>query len=315
MADWAGESLDEEGLVRILNPEGTRAPLIWCFNAKHEFPMLAERLGPDQPVIGLRSLNMIARFEPGRSALDARMADHLADILLARLPQQTSIIGGNCQGVPMAAQVAARWCLAGRICRDFISMEMEPAYPLPCRGNFLYGAQSTMFNPHLRGDADAATSRWQLLFGSVSEHEVPGGHGQYFTAKNVDGLAQTVRSILHRSEAGLSARSDLRLRAGGLPAAALPEQEIELHLAVDGACPAGLMVAHLWRDADSQEPKRVAAQPANVAAGQLRIPVPAAPGRWELILFPALPPEGPVAWQDHLLPVGCLQVMPAEPTA
>lgn len=310
MSEWDGDWLDDRGLVRILNPDGTRPPLIWCFNAQHEFPMLAQQLGPDQPVIGLRSLHLIARIESGRSALDIRLGDHYADCLLRALPDSPCFIGANCQGVGVSAQVAARWALAGRPCPDFIAMEMEPAYPLPLRGTLLFGAQSTAFNPHLRGDL-AAPARWQTMFAAPSERIIPGGHGEYFTPQNIAALADTIRTILHRGQPPAAHAPHIRLRAApfnrtAAPGALIPV-DVQLSLP-DGPLPAGLILAHIWRHAATRDVLPVSGQSLTGSSATVTIAAPAHPGEWELLIYPALQPFGPLCWQDHRDPVGRLNV-------
>jgi hypothetical protein len=307
--DWDGVALDSAGLVRVLNADGRQPPLIWCFNGRHEFPLLAERLGPDQPLIGLRSMHLVTRMEPGRARQDAAMADHYADILLAHLPDEPCFIGGNCQAVPVAAQLARRWLLAGRRCPSFIALEWEPGAPLPLRCRLLFGAESPMFNPYLRGDADPA-SRWKLMFAQPQDEIVPGAHGQYFTPQNIDTLVAAIRRAMIDTAASLPAPS-LRLQAEILPDEVACGAVLPLRLRLEGgtaALPEGLQIAHIWRDATSGEVLPVAGQPVGLTLCDLTIAAPGTPGQWDLILFPALQPSGPISWHDHLEPVARLRV-------
>ncbi|MFD1808888.1 hypothetical protein ACFSHQ_14425 [Gemmobacter lanyuensis] len=103
------------------------------------------------------------------------MGDHYADILLDCLDGGLSFIGGNCQGVGVAAQLTARWSLAGRTCKSFIALEVEPSFPLPCPVALLFGAESELFNPYLRGEEHSAKLRWERMFPRPAAHIVPGG--------------------------------------------------------------------------------------------------------------------------------------------
>lgn len=303
MKDWPGEPLGDSGLLRILNAKGSLPPLIWCFNSHHEFPLLAQTLGPDQPLIGLRSLMLIARMEPGRARMDQAMGEHIADLLLTLLPTGACHVGGNCQAVPVAARVAMRLLLAERDVRSFTALEWEPGLPLPLPTKLLFGAESNMFNPELRGDAHA-TGRWSLLFGQPTHETVPGGHGEYFTNSNIGALAAAIRRGM--TPPCTSTPSDLpKLRVRPLPETMNRSGAVSLDLFSDGeSLPEGLWLAYLWRDVITGEVQPVAGQPLTTASMQrVQVQPPVAPGAWDLIAFPTLPPLGPLRWQDHLDPV------------
>ncbi len=308
LKDWAGTPLDDACFLRILNPNGFQPPLIWCFNAKHEFPMLADALGPDQPLIGMRSMHLVARMEPGRALMDAAMGDHYANLLAAHLPEGPCFVGGNCQGVPVALRVALRVELAWRRCLSFIAMEWEPCLPLPLPTTLLFGAESTMFNPYLRGDPDAA-ARWTLLFAKARCQIVPGGHGAYFTEQNITALASAIRRGM--SVGPKDATPDIPpLRITTSATEADTGAPLPLHLDLGaGQLPEGLSLAHIWRDAATGEVMPVVGQQLAVQGPhQVNVAAPARPGQWDLIVFPTLPPLGPVQWQDHLEPVARISV-------
>jgi hypothetical protein len=315
LKNWAGTRLDPDGFVHILNPKGLRPPLIWCFNGQHEFPMLAENLGPDQTVIGLRSLNLVARMESGRLLLDAAMGDYYADLLLAHLPEGRCFIGGNCQAVPVALQVARRFLLAGRQCQSFISLESEPGLPLPIHTRLLFGAESTMFNPFLRGDPNPA-ARWRLLFAEPEVEIVPGGHGEYFTAQNIDFLASAIRRGMP-DPAPRPASELLTLRFTALVTEVACGGAVILRIETGSdPLPEGLLLAHVWYNASTGDILPVAGQPLD-ADGTIEVTVaaPVAPGLWDLILFPTLPPVGPLHWQEHLEPAARVNVISREHAA
>lgn len=310
MESWSGDVLDDLGIVRLCNPDGSRPPLIWCFNAQHEADALAALLGPDQPLIALRSLHLVARLEAGRGRLDIEMGDYYADILLNRLGDARCVIGGNCQGVAVATQIARRWLLMGRRCAAFISMESEPLYPLPVPCTLLYGAESEQFNPHLRGDTGAA-GRWRLMVANPVQHSIPGGHGQYFGPENSGALVAAIRRVLEGPAAPPPPVHRLRLRLETPPARVAPGGRIDLGLQVEaegGGLPAGLMVGHIWRDAETGDVQHVAGQPVEGEVCRLTLAAPATPGLWEILLFPTLPPHGPLSWHAHLDPIASLRV-------
>ena len=49
VGSWSGERRSGASLVVGANTSGGRAPIVWVCRSKHEFDLLAEALGPDQP--------------------------------------------------------------------------------------------------------------------------------------------------------------------------------------------------------------------------------------------------------------------------
>lgn len=301
--------MDDRGLVHILNENGSKPPLIWCFNAPHEFQILAEKLGPEQPIIGLRSLHLVARIEPGRGRHDREMANHYADFLLGALPDRPCYIGGNCQGATIAFHIARRWLLAGRQCPHFISMEMEPPLPLPLPCTLLFGANSTMFNPYLKGD-HGAPLRWKNLVAFPSDQIIPGGHGEYFNEINVIPLSNTLHHILNAPPLAQPDLPPVRLFTTPLPRShpvgATLSVRVRVERASDTPAPTITLCA-IWQSAEGQDVHGLTSQIADGSLCQFDIRTPELPGKWELILYPACPPFGPVSWADHLNPIGQLE--------
>ena len=316
MRGWPGEAIDQLGIVRILNPDGTRPPLVWCFNGQHEFPMLARGLGPDQPLIGIRSLHLVSRMEPGRALLDEAMGDHYAKILLDKLPSIHCFVGGNCQGVPIAAQVLRQWLLADRSCVSFIALEWEPGLPLPTPCILLFGDRSEIFNPYLRGDTDAP-ARWKLLFARPRHEIIPGSHGGYFSPECFGTLAAAVRNILQYAPEPLPLPPAVRLSHDPLPDSVVCGAELDPILSVNasaGRLPTGLAVCQIWRNVETGEATRVRAfsvHGADQISRRMILMAPRDPGLWDLILYPALPPEGPLSWREHATPAARVVVTEA----
>lgn len=58
---WPGRKVGAFNHISIMNEGGSKPPLLWVFNSADEFPALAEALGPDQPLVGMRSFNGVVR--------------------------------------------------------------------------------------------------------------------------------------------------------------------------------------------------------------------------------------------------------------
>ncbi|MFG1481032.1 hypothetical protein V5F53_20615 [Xanthobacter sp. V4C-4] len=314
-AQREGQGEEAQGLVRVLNREGGRPPLVWCFNAKEEFPALAAGLGPDQPLYGLRSLNLVTRMEVGRTVWDEALGERYAALLLDTLADVPCLFGANCQAVPVMMQVVRRWLLAGRRCAGAIALEWQPTVPLPVPMELLFGAESQTFNPFLNGQDP--TPRWRLMFARHRVGILPGRHGRYFRGAGLEALVAAVRQAGDAAPA--AAPPGLRLGPVTLPDQVAAGGDIDIALpAVAGPVPDGLTLCHFWRAPDSGLVSPLGWQLADgsaAAAHRLAVTAPAWPGPWDLHLFPALPEHGPLAWRDHLAPAARTQVIaPLPPT-
>ncbi|WP_225030461.1 hypothetical protein [Xinfangfangia pollutisoli] len=309
MSDWEGALVGESRLLRILNPAGRKPPLIWCYNSAPEFPAMAQELGPDQPVIGIRSLHLVTPNGPKRFAEDEWAAGLYAEALLASgLALEGCAVGGNCQGGGVAAPLAARLVQSGLRVGMLVLMETQSAAPYPGHVGLLYGAESEMFNPYLRGERLEPT--WDRLFESWSVEIVPGAHGTYFTPENrattCAGIARLLRDGLARPARHTTAGIALELI--GLPQSAAAGQPLEVLIrptaALQGAARAQDLVLHpLWVNAAAgfRVQAEVPRLPASATAEPLRIVVdaPEPAGEWELRLFPCREKFGPVDWTYH----------------
>jgi len=197
--DWGGDLLDAEGCLHLVNPSGPQTPVFWCFNAAGEFSQLAAALGPEQPLVGLRSLNRILDEALTLSSAAEQLAQHYADHLLARFGTQPCIIGGNCQAASVAYRVALRLLHAGVPVNRLVTLDAELRFPYPGHLRALFGRES-LYNPINKtrdGSERAAPRPWDYSAASYDRATVDGAHGQYFHAENIASLA---REILARPD-------------------------------------------------------------------------------------------------------------------
>lgn len=194
VADWQGRKTGRYDLITIANESGTRPPLLWVFNASHEFPSMADALGPDQPLIGVRSLHSIIRAGDG-SIWDTRILARIyAADLLTVLGSQKVYVGGNCAATPVAAEIARQLILAGCRIQGFIGLEWSILPPLPVRCTLVFGAESEQYNPFLRNIDPWPL--WHRLFPEIAYKTIPGKHGTFLQPDVIPPFADHVRSAL-----------------------------------------------------------------------------------------------------------------------
>ena len=205
-SDWAGEPLNGHGTVRILNRNGTRPPIIWCFNVQNEFPTLAAGLGPDQPLIAVRSLHLVGSFGMERFHQNLETADEYTRIIEScpDLDLTDCVVGGNCQGAYISFRIAENLLARRAKVRCVISMEAEPFLPLPCPVGFVFGAYSELFNPFLRGEDPE--EKWRAMFEAAMVEIVPAKHGEFFKPENNPALCAAISRLMAKE---LETRVDL----------------------------------------------------------------------------------------------------------
>lgn len=192
---WPGEGLDAERCVRGVNLGAAAVPVFWCFNAQEEFAALATALGPEQPVVGMRSLNQIIETSPAtRPALD-EVAQHYAATLIARFGTGRCIVGGNCQAAGMAWRVAMQLWLAGVTVLRLVTLDAEMRVPFPGHVRLLFGAKSSRHNPFLSPPEDAQRPlpwHWQRAYAGCDWDMLPADHGFYFVPPALPALAEAI---------------------------------------------------------------------------------------------------------------------------
>lgn len=188
MAPSVGIPLDPEGLVRLHNHGGQRMPLLWCVNQASEADALAGALGTDQPLIAMRSLAGLG----GSSASDARqVAERYIQILLGRDLPPCLAIGGNCQAVPLAFQIANALAVAGHAVASLICLERMLPVPYGGRTLILFGRDSRRHNPAFQ--FAGPTAAWGRYLRDGRCRVIEGTHGQFFRPETIGSLAAALR--------------------------------------------------------------------------------------------------------------------------
>jgi hypothetical protein len=323
---WLGEPIDADCLIRILNRDGTRPPLIWCYNADKEFPVMAAGLGPDQPVIGMRSLHMVEPMGPTRYRKDEIVADFYADALLSHggIDLSGCFVGGNCQGAAIAVRIASDLLMANRNVGALVTMEAQSALPFPRRVGMIFGSKSEMFNPFLRGETPQA--KWRTLFSDPVWEIIPGAHGQYFRNENYPALCAAIRRIIDLPANGGGAdlaSVEISLEIVDVPSSLKAGQRTFIRIRpvgrvfVDPAESGNIVIGNLWSSAEhglsegsGYQPIQIDPDPGEGGDGfPALVDTPAASGLWDLHVFVCRENGGPISWAANHVPKCSIRIV------
>ena len=189
LIDWQ-KRRSPDALIASRHESGTRAPIFWCFQGPEELAALADALGPDQPLYGIRSGFNIMQYS-------LHNMDSLADRYAAEIDKQRMagplLVGGNCQGAQIARSVAQALRRRGRDVPLVMLMEesLFRAYDRPVA--LLFGDRSRL-NPYVAG-FDFAKVFMRSYPAGYSVDLIPGAHGEYFNPENVPGLARQIAEL------------------------------------------------------------------------------------------------------------------------
>jgi amino acid adenylation domain-containing protein len=209
---WRGVRARDGALLVGRNPEGAFPPLIWCFQGEAELDALEGVLGPEVPILAMRSGHAILER---REELVPALGRFYAQAVFDALPAGPFLLGGNCQGGDVAFEIAWELERRGRRPDRLVLMETVPDSPYPGSVVLLFGRESHTFNPYLSGaPTDELFAR---NFGRYCVEFLQGGHGEYFRSPNLSVLAGTLRDHLSELASGSQAR---RWSEGAPPARA-----------------------------------------------------------------------------------------------
>jgi acyl-CoA synthetase (AMP-forming)/AMP-acid ligase II/acyl carrier protein len=179
-------------LVKVVNVNGGKQPLFWCFNApEYEMNNLAGELGSERPIYGLYS----GGGQLGHGDLPA-IASHYVREIMEIQPDGPIAIGGNCRGARVAVSVATKLQELGRTISHLAMGEYFDKVLYGYRGKMLlmYGMKS---------DVQAqkwfrwGSPGWKWPFFNVPRVEwMRGAHGHFFDRENISSLAEHVDSFL-----------------------------------------------------------------------------------------------------------------------
>jgi probable biosynthetic protein (TIGR04098 family) len=188
---WQGWRANPQSFIVTLNQAGTRPGFFWCLQGHRELAQLAQALGADHPVHGMRSGHLIMDYTDAN--IEA-IATYYAQEMIALQPEGPLVLGGNCQGGVIARAIALQLCQKGRTVSLLILMEQQgfPGYEGPVA--LIFGRDSH-FNP-FKPDADPLAVFRCAYPAGFTVDMIPGAHGEFFESPNVEALAAALNQYL-----------------------------------------------------------------------------------------------------------------------
>ncbi len=180
--------------MKLVNGDGKRPPLFWCFNSPaKEMGGLAPHLNPEQPLYGLYSGGSL--FTTTEQMLQ-KLAQHYADEILSAAPNGPYRIGGNCKGGWIAVRIARILIASGRQVEALCLLEHSDLALSDFEGRLMF-----MFGKQSKGRAFRNIGwerlEWSKRFPRKPDIAwVPGRHGQIFRTDNAAHLAETIEKFL-----------------------------------------------------------------------------------------------------------------------
>lgn len=195
VAEWQGHRENDHSLIVSSDDCGAKQQLFWCFQGGHELTALAEALAPDIRVHGMRSAYLLV--DDVKSQITA-LASHYFNEIQTLHPTGSLLIGGNCQGGPIAHSLAELLLNAGREVTHLVLMEQANILPYSKSVGYIFGAESFL-HPESRYENEAFS--FQNLCDETYRQgyqldTTRGGHGHFFDPINILSLAGCIRNQL-----------------------------------------------------------------------------------------------------------------------
>ena len=282
-ANWRAPAAREGSKIRVMNAEGTKPPLFFCFLNEYSFVQLGKHIGKDQPLYGMRGANAVVPMT-GEEAYEANMrraAISYLEEVIELAGDGPILLGGYCQGGTIAMHLAALLTALGHTVETVMLVEKTPPVSYPGHVDILFSEKSFL-NPYLEFDQPEAV--WSRRYGSHSFQIVPGDYIDVFLPQYVMGLASALNTCIET--ALRSARTSLPRSAqivswvgADIPGTLRPGQQVALEVAFqnDSAWDwlptrdTGLRVRAEWiseGESDAPQPLQYGDLERRVAAGE-----------------------------------------------
>ncbi len=187
-AAWEGDRHRPDALIVGRNTSGRKRPVYWVVQRYMNLEKLAEYLGPDQPVYGLRSGHKVMGY--GQDDIQD-LAHHYVDEILEIHPAGPLVIGGICQASEIAFEIALRLRELGHEVSLLCLQERFVRKDYPGRIAFLFGDASDR-NPHYHFARPELG--WRKFYtGPIDKYIVRGKHGTFFLEDHVQVLTEKMR--------------------------------------------------------------------------------------------------------------------------
>ena len=177
VSGWEGVMQEECDFIVGHNVDGTRHPIFWCCQGSRELKYLAEVMGPDQPIFGMRSgVNIFKSWE--KPKLAQRLAKHYLKEIKTIQPEGPYVLGGNCQAADIVNVIAAELHEKHASVRMLILLNAEIQERRPYSLAVFFG-ENDPSNP-FKNDREKQII-WKNTFPEYQLHFIKGGHGRYFS--------------------------------------------------------------------------------------------------------------------------------------
>ncbi len=194
--------------VKVVNPDGARPPLFYCFNDPLRMDALAPYFSSDRPLYGLYSGGNL--FSSADDILQ-KIAQYYVGEIISIEPDGPYMIGGNCKGAWISVRIAQILIAMGKQVEALFLLEHSDRSLTDFTGRIMF-----MFHKHSKRRAyrDIGWGRpgWSNGFNKAPEITwLAGSHGDTFRTYNVAKLAEKIESFLEGKPQSKSLFSNIEL--------------------------------------------------------------------------------------------------------
>lgn len=171
------------------NHLGKNPPLFWCFNSWAEPFLLARHLDQNQPLYAMGSFNGATDKWLLKTKFNEALAKRYIEGVRKVEGTSNLLIGGNCQGAPIAESMAIQMSEATGASPYLLSIDYIGKRAYRGKRLMLFGRESG-FNPFL--SKRDPVEFWNKRHSQFSWDFLEGTHGTYFLEPNVQILAEFI---------------------------------------------------------------------------------------------------------------------------
>lgn len=191
---WQGTRPSQNALMVAYNTLGDRPTLFWSCQDRAELAALVAALGPQQPVIGLRTLYKM-RSKSARNSAD--LARHYAAEVRELIGDKPYFIGGFCEGGRIAFQIASELSADHKPPLSLIMIDHWTKQPYPGRVALAFSRDSR-YSPYRY--FCAPERGWRKYYrGTLSAEILEAGHLSLFQEDRIDAVATAIANELARA--------------------------------------------------------------------------------------------------------------------
>jgi hypothetical protein len=158
-----------------------KPPLFWICNSAKEPQLLADALGPDQPLIFSRSAHLLVTSADDRLPFRKILGDYLLDEISRAFAGQKFDAGTSCQGTSLVMYLAEKSDRGtfeiGSLC--LINSRL-PEIATGCPALLIYGSGDPGHDP-FRENMEEAVSKASMCYSEYDRILLDAQHGEYYS--------------------------------------------------------------------------------------------------------------------------------------